>query len=118
MGRVTGTVKFFNSDKGYGFIQQDNGGEDVFVHHSNIEGDNYKSLEQDQQVEFEVEYDAEKGKSRATCVTGPQGNQLTGGQSGGGKGKGGGWKEDSYGGGKDFKGGGGKDNSSYGGGRW
>jgi len=70
MGRVTGTVKFYNSDKGYGFIQQDNGGEDVFVHNSNIEGDGYKSLEQDQQVEFEVEYDPAKGKNRATCVTG------------------------------------------------
>lgn len=50
---ATGTVKFFNNDKGYGFITQE-GGSDVFVHFSNIEGDGYKSLEEGQRVEFEV----------------------------------------------------------------
>jgi CspA family cold shock protein len=50
---ATGTVKFFNNDKGYGFITQENG-PDVFVHFSNIEGDGYKSLEEGQRVEFEV----------------------------------------------------------------
>ena len=50
---ATGTVKFFNNDKGYGFITQDSGS-DVFVHFSNIEGDGYKSLEEGQKVEFEV----------------------------------------------------------------
>jgi len=97
MSRVTGTVKFYNSEKGYGFIQQDNGGEDVFVHYSSIRGDGDKSLDQDQQVEFEVEYDAEKGKSRATNVTGPRGSQLTGGNSrgGGGKGRGEGYNQGS-----------------------
>jgi CspA family cold shock protein len=46
-------VKFFNAEKGYGFISRD-GGEDVFVHFSNISGSGYRSLEQGQQVEFDV----------------------------------------------------------------
>jgi CspA family cold shock protein len=50
---ATGTVKFFNNDKGYGFITQESG-PDVFVHFSNIEGDGYKTLEEGQKVEFEV----------------------------------------------------------------
>ncbi|HBH77050.1 MAG TPA: cold-shock protein, partial [Acidimicrobiaceae bacterium] len=48
-----GTVKFFNNEKGYGFISRDDG-DDVFVHFSNIEGSGYRSLEDGQQVEFEV----------------------------------------------------------------
>jgi cold shock protein len=50
---ATGTVKFFNAQKGYGFISRD-GGTDVFVHYSNIDGNGYRSLEQGQQVEYEV----------------------------------------------------------------
>ncbi|MFZ9482504.1 MAG: cold-shock protein [Ilumatobacteraceae bacterium] len=50
---ATGTVKFFNNQKGYGFISRE-GGPDVFVHFSNIEGNGFKSLEEGQQVEFEV----------------------------------------------------------------
>lgn len=49
----TGTVKFFNAQKGYGFISRPDG-EDVFVHFSNIAGSGYRSLEEGQQVEFEV----------------------------------------------------------------
>lgn len=49
----TGTVKWFNSEKGFGFITID-GGEDVFVHFSAITGDGYKSLEEGQKVQFEV----------------------------------------------------------------
>lgn len=48
-----GTVKWFNSEKGYGFIRQENG-EDVFVHYSAITGDGFKSLEEGQQVQFDV----------------------------------------------------------------
>jgi cold shock protein len=50
---ATGTVKFFNAQKGYGFISRE-GGDDVFVHFSAIEGTGYKSLEEGQRVEFEV----------------------------------------------------------------
>jgi cold shock protein len=50
---ATGTVKFFNNEKGYGFISRQDG-EDVFVHYSNIEGAGYRSLEAGQQVEFDI----------------------------------------------------------------
>ncbi len=49
-----GSVKWFNNQKGYGFITPENG-DDVFVHHSSIQGDGYKSLDEGQQVEFEIE---------------------------------------------------------------
>jgi CspA family cold shock protein len=51
---ATGTVKFFNAEKGYGFIAPEDGGEDVFVHFSNIAGTGYRNLEEGQKVEFEV----------------------------------------------------------------
>ena len=50
---TTGTVKFFNSEKGFGFISRESG-DDVFVHYSNIQGSGYKSLEEGQKVEFDV----------------------------------------------------------------
>ena len=50
---ATGTVKFFNAEKGYGFISRE-GDKDVFVHYSNIDGNGYKTLEEGQKVEFDV----------------------------------------------------------------
>ena len=50
---ATGTVKWFNDAKGYGFITPDDGGEDLFVHHSGIGGNGYKSLAEGAKVEFE-----------------------------------------------------------------
>ncbi len=49
-----GTVKWFNSEKGFGFIAPDGGAKDVFVHHSEIKGDGFRSLEENQRVEFEI----------------------------------------------------------------
>lgn len=51
---ATGTVKWFNSEKGYGFIERE-GGDDVFVHFSAIQGEGYKTLEEGQKVSFDVE---------------------------------------------------------------
>ena len=51
---TTGTVKFFNAEKGYGFISLEGGDKDVFVHYSNIQGNGYRTLEEGQKVEFEV----------------------------------------------------------------
>ena len=50
----TGTVKWFNSSKGYGFIAPDDGSEDLFIHHSDIKTEGYASLDEGQKVEFEV----------------------------------------------------------------
>jgi CspA family cold shock protein len=60
---TSGTVKWFNDDKGFGFIAQEGGGADVFVHHTSIQGTGFKSLKDDQKVEFDV-------------VAGPKGPQA------------------------------------------
>ena len=51
---ATGTVKWFNDAKGFGFIQQDGGGDDVFCHHTAIQADGFRTLAEGQKVEFEV----------------------------------------------------------------
>ena len=64
---ATGKVKWFNSSKGYGFIEQEGGTADVFVHYSAIQGDGYRSLNEGQDVEFEITQ-GEKGLQAANVV--------------------------------------------------
>jgi cold shock protein len=64
---ATGTVKWFNAAKGYGFITPDEGGKDLFVHHSQITGEGYKSLDEGARVEFEAR-EGQKGPE-ATAVS-------------------------------------------------
>ena len=63
-----GTVKFFNETKGFGFIANDNGGEDVFVHITGIMMDGFKTLFEGQKVTFDIENDSRTGKLRAANV--------------------------------------------------
>ena len=62
--RTTGTVKWFNDSKGFGFITPEDGSKDCFVHHSAIQGSGFKSLKENQKVTFDV-------------TTGPKGEQAT-----------------------------------------
>ena len=62
--KITGTVKWFNDQKGYGFIERDNGGKDVFVHHSAISASGFRSLTEGQRVSFIIE-DGPKGPAAA-----------------------------------------------------
>ncbi|MBV9773120.1 MAG: cold-shock protein [Gemmatimonadetes bacterium] len=106
MARETGVVKWFNPEKGFGFITRDNGEKDVFVHHSAIQGSGFKTLNENERVEFDV-VQGQKGPAaeNVTRLDAPQGGD--GGYGGGGGGRGGG-----YGGGGGGRGGGG----GYGGG--
>jgi CspA family cold shock protein len=65
---ATGTVKWFNDSKGYGFITPDEGSKDLFVHHSNIAGEGFKSLSEGARVEFEPREGA-KGPEATNVVT-------------------------------------------------
>ena len=64
-----GTVKWFNAQKGYGFITNEADGKDVFVHFSGINSDGYKTLAENANVTFDIEVDEAKGKERAVNVT-------------------------------------------------
>jgi CspA family cold shock protein len=63
----TGKVKWFNESKGYGFIEPDGGGRDVFVHYSAIQGEGYKTLSEGQMVEFDITQ-GEKGPQAANVM--------------------------------------------------
>ena len=65
---ATGTVKWFNDAKGYGFIQQADGGNDVFVHFSAISGNGFKSLAEGAKVEYEVEQGPKGPQARNVTV--------------------------------------------------
>jgi|TARA_B100000749_G_C18059422_1_gene314808 CspA family cold shock protein len=64
---TTGTVKWFNDSKGYGFLTRDDGEKDVFVHHSAIQGEGFKSLIEGQRVEFDV-VQGQKGPAAENVV--------------------------------------------------
>ncbi|KAI3995372.1 hypothetical protein MKX01_031557, partial [Papaver californicum] len=62
--KSAGTVKWFNGQKGFGFITPDDGGKDLFVHQSSIKYDGYRSLSENEQVEFEIET-GDDGRTKA-----------------------------------------------------
>ncbi len=72
--RETGTVKWFNAGKGYGFIERDNGEGDVFVHYSAINGSGFKTLDEGQRVEFDV-VESDKGPQAQDVL--PLGESVT-----------------------------------------
>ena len=67
---TTGTVKWFSDSKGYGFITPDEGGEDLFVHFSSVEGDGFRSLAEGQRVEFETAQGKKGQEAKSVRVTG------------------------------------------------
>lgn len=126
MSKRTGVCKRFNATKGFGFITDSESGEDLFVHHSAIYGDGFKTLGEGEQVEYEVETD-DQGRKKAVNVTGPSGAKVVGDERsrrGGGYGnspgyddrRGGGGSYGGYGNGGDRYGGGGRSYQSGGGG--
>jgi CspA family cold shock protein len=122
MERESGTVKWFNPEKGYGFITRENGEKDVFVHHSAIQGSGFKTLNDGERVEFEV-VQGQKGPAAENVVRldAPEGGSQGGGaggygRSGGGRSQGG--ERGGRGGGGGYGGGGGGGGYGGGGGRW
>ncbi|KAL8518309.1 hypothetical protein ACS0TY_009611 [Phlomoides rotata] len=112
-----GTVKWFNDQKGFGFITPDDGTEELFVHQSAIKTDGFRSLGDGEAVEYVVEY-GNDGRAKAANVTGPDGASVQGSTrgsyGGGGRDGGGGYNGGSRGGDRGYEGGGG--DRGYGGG--
>jgi cold shock CspA family protein len=79
--RLTGTVKWFNAVKGFGFITRDDNGEDVFCHHTAINAEGFRSLGDGEIVEFEVK-EGDKGMMEVANVTGPDGAKVAGSRYG------------------------------------
>jgi len=86
-GKQIGTVKWFNSDKGFGFVAPLAGGDDLFVHQSSIHAPGFRSLMEGEEVEFRVV--EERGKQKATDICGPNGDYVQGTASGRGRPQGG-----------------------------
>ena len=76
-GVQKGTVKWFNTQKGFGFITPDDGSSDVFVHQTNIQAEGFRSLADGENVEFRTELDG-NGRKKAVAVTGPDGADVQG----------------------------------------
>merc|ERR1719359_2281938 len=93
--KLTGTVKRWNADKGYGFISPSSGGDDVFVHQTAIKADGFRSLAEGESVEFTIMV-GDDGRSKAQNVTGPNGSNVQGAP-----------RQQSYGGYGGYSGGGG-----------
>ena len=85
--RMKGVVKWFNEQKGFGFITPDDGGEDLFVHQSSIQSEGFRSLGDGESVEFAIDSD-DSGRTKAIDVTGPNGTLVQGSFRGGEKGGG------------------------------
>jgi CspA family cold shock protein len=102
--RTTGVVKWFNAEKGYGFITPDDGGKDCFVHFSAIQGGGFRKLEEGQKVEFEVGQ-GQKGPQAENVTALDGGTSASSGGGGGGGGERGG--REGRGGGGGYGGGGG-----------
>jgi len=75
--KKTGTCKWFNAKKGFGFIKRDDGEEDIFVHQTGIHAEGFRSLLEDEPVEFNLTQD-EQGRLKAIDVTGPSGEFVKG----------------------------------------
>merc|ERR1712184_89787 len=104
-GKNFGTCKWWNSQKGFGFITPDDGGADVFVHQTAISADGFRSLAEGEELEYTVEQGAD-GRLKASNVSGPNGKSVKGapqefrsGGRGGGMGGGRGGGQGGYGGG-------------------